>query len=72
MLYIYGFLQVEDQNGHCPRLLLHFTETNDKEHYCFDMVICQPLPLNTGAPGRMADNILGISGGVYPYQTKSF
>ena len=27
----------------------------------------QPLHLNTGAPARLADNILGISGGVTTY-----
>ncbi len=39
-----------------------------KEQYCFDRA--KPLPLNIGAPGHMADNILGIRGVVYRYLTK--
>ena len=31
--------------------------------------VTQPIPFNTGAPGRLADNILGISGIVYIYPT---
>ncbi len=36
-----------------------------KEQYWIDMATCPALPLNTGAPGHLADNILGISGVIY-------
>ncbi len=38
-----------------------------KEGSCLGWQFAQPLPLNTGSPGHLADNILVISGVVYPY-----
>ena len=73
--YIRAIIELLGKKYYNLYMYIPFLSLNDfwrfffNDWYSFGWRFAQPLPLNTGAPGHLADIILGISGVVYPCPT---